>query len=95
MSNVVLLWFICLSCKVFMTGCEVVWVNRNVIDSFRVGKDGCTNDTSVCPSSSTCQTDSGLCLCRDSEPNFYNAYGKPGCFSHHNIYISRSEYLYR
>ena len=81
MSNVVLLGFICLSCKVFITGCEVVWVNRNVTDSFCVGKDGCTNNTSVCPSSSTCQTGSGLCLCRDSQPSFINPNGKLGCFS--------------
>ena len=91
MSNLVLLWFICLSCKVFMTGCKVVWVNRNVTDSFRVGKDGCTNDTSVCPSSSICQTDSGLCLCRDSEPNFRNSNGKPGCFNNHNIRLGTGE----
>ena len=74
-----------------MTGCEVVWVNRNVTDSFRVGKDGCTNDTSVCPSSSTCQTDSGLCLCSDIEPSFSNPDGRTsdgkiyGCASNHNI----------
>ena len=92
MSNVLLFWFICLSCKVFMTGCEVVWVNRNVTDSFRVGKDGCTNDTSFCPSSSTCQIDSGLCLCRDSEPSFSNPKGKPGCLSNRNIRLG--EYLY-
>ena len=91
MSNVVLLWFICLSCKVFMTGCEVVWVNRNVTDSFRVDKDGCTKNTSVCPSSSTCQTDSGLCLCRDREPSFRNpnkgTNDSPvyGCLSNRNI----------
>ena len=101
MSNVVLLGFICLSCKVFMTGCEVVWVNRNVTDSFRVGKDGCTNDTSVCLSSSTCQTDSGLCLCRDSEPNFRNPNKVTtesqvyGCLRNHNIRSGAGEYLYR
>jgi hypothetical protein len=42
---VVLLWVICLSCKVVMTGCEVVLVNRNIIDSFRVGEDGCRKVT--------------------------------------------------
>ena len=90
MSNVVLLGFICLSCKVFMIGCEVVWVNRNVTDSFRVGKDGCTKNTSVCPSSSTCQTDSGLCLCLNGEPTFTNPSGKTGdgqgygCLSRYN-----------
>ena len=71
-----------------MTGCEVVWVNRNVTDSFRVGKDGCTNDTRVCPSSSTCQTDSGLCLCHDNTPSFRNPTDKNqtyGCVSNTNI----------
>ena len=62
---------ICLSYKVVLTGCEVVLVHRNVTDSFRVGKDGCTNDSSVCPTSSTCQADSGLCLCGNL-PNFLN-----------------------
>ena len=54
-----------------MAGSEVVLVHRNFTDSFRVGKDGCTNDSKVCPSSSTCQPHSGLCLCRNL-PNFLN-----------------------
>ncbi|CAB4004021.1 Hypothetical predicted protein [Paramuricea clavata] len=54
-----------------LTSCEVVLVNRNVKDSFRVGKDGCTNDASVCTSSATCQSD-GSCLCSGSKPNFSN-----------------------
>ena len=78
-----------------MTGCKVVWVNRNVTDSFRVGKDGCTNDDNVCPSSSTCQTDSGLCFCRDSEPSFSNPNGFAGCFSNNNTRLVAGEYLYR
>ena len=99
MFNVFLLWFISLSCKVVMTGCEVVWVNRNVTDSFRVGEDGCTKNSSVCPSSSTCQTDSGLCLCRDSAPNFRNPNGNPnnkegyGCQSGVNINSGAGECL--
>ena len=94
-----LLWFISLSCKIFMTGCEVAWVNRNVTDSFRVGKDGCTNNTSVCPSSSTCQADSGLCLCLDIEPSFRNPTRKPGndttygCLSNRHIRLGAGEYL--
>ena len=71
-DQAVLLWVICLSCKVIMTDSDVVLVNRNVIDSFRVGKDGCTNDTSVCTSSTVCHSDSGLCLCGNNQPNFRN-----------------------
>jgi hypothetical protein len=58
------LWY-----KVVMTGCEVVLVNRNVTDSFRVGKDGCTSDTSVCKSNATCQPD-GSCLCNSKRPSY-------------------------
>ena len=55
-----------------MTSCEVVLVNRNVTDSFRVGKDGCTNDPSLCTNiSATCQSD-GLCLCNKDSSNFRN-----------------------
>jgi hypothetical protein len=39
--TVVLVWVICLSYKMVLTGCEVVWVRRDVVDSFHVGKDGC------------------------------------------------------
>ena len=68
----VLLWVVCLSFKVCMTGCEVIWVNRNANDSFRVGEAGCTNDTSVCSNvSATCQDD-GSCLCSGVLPNFRN-----------------------
>ncbi|CAB3995087.1 Hypothetical predicted protein [Paramuricea clavata] len=69
--QVVLVWLICLSCKVVVTGCEVVWINRNVTDSFRVGKNGCTNDTSVCKSNATCQSN-GSCLCNPKRPTYRN-----------------------
>ena len=69
-DKLVLLWVICLSYKVVMIGCEVVSVKRDVTDSFRVGQDGCTNNASVCPSSATCQPDSGQCACEKSQPNF-------------------------
>ena len=70
--KVVLLWAVSLSFVVCITGCEVVWVKRNVTDGFRVGKGGCTNDTSVCTNvSATCQDD-GSCLCSGVLPNFRN-----------------------
>jgi hypothetical protein len=69
--TVVLVWAICLSCKVVMTGCEVVLVNRNVTDSFRVGKDGCTSDKSVCKSNATCQPD-GSCFCNSESLSYRN-----------------------
>ncbi|CAB4039550.1 Hypothetical predicted protein, partial [Paramuricea clavata] len=69
--TVALVLIICLSCKVVITDCEVVLVNRNVADSFRVGKDGCTNDTSVCTDFATaCRQSDGLCLCPVGQPNF-------------------------
>ena len=69
-DNLALLWVICLSCAVVVTAGQVVWVNRNVADSFRVGQDGCTNDTSVCTNvSATCQSD-GSCICNSTRPNF-------------------------
>jgi hypothetical protein len=39
--TVVLVWAIYLSYKMVLTGCEVVWVRQDVVDSFHVGKDGC------------------------------------------------------
>ena len=72
-DNLALLWVICLSCAVVMTAGEVVWVNRNVADSFRVGQDGCTNDTSVCTNvSATCRKSDGSCMCNSTRPNFRN-----------------------
>ena len=68
----VLMWVVCLSFEAPITGCEVVWVNRNVNDSFRVGEGGCANDASVCTNvSATCQDD-GSCLCDEGSPNFRN-----------------------
>ena len=49
---------------------EVVLVNRNKIDSFRVGKDGCTNDTNVCPTSAICRMSDGFCQCTSSAPTY-------------------------
>ena len=70
--KVALLWVMYFSCEIVTIGAEVVLVNRNVTDSFRVGEDGCTNDSSVCPKSSTCQPGSGLCLC-GHKLNFRNS----------------------
>ena len=72
-DKVLLLGVICLTYKVVMTGGEVVWVNRNVPDNFRVGECGCTNDTSVCESvSATCRKSDGSCMCNSTRPNFRN-----------------------
>jgi hypothetical protein len=69
--TVVLVCVICLSYKVVITGCDVVLVNRNVTDSFRVGQDGCTNDARVCTDFGTaCRQSDGLCLCPAGQPNF-------------------------
>ena len=48
---------------------EVVLVNRNVTDSFRVG-NGCIRNNNCGTSSATCQFESGLCFCSVDEPNF-------------------------
>jgi hypothetical protein len=70
--KVVLVWVIFLSCEVVLTGCELVWVNRNVTDNFRVGKDGCANDASVCTNfGAACQSD-GSCLCSSNGPSCRN-----------------------
>lgn len=69
--TLVLLWVIFLSYKVVTTGCQVIWVNHNVTDSFRVGKDGCMNNQSLCTSSARCHSD-GLCLCKTETPNYRN-----------------------
>ncbi|CAB4028803.1 Hypothetical predicted protein, partial [Paramuricea clavata] len=70
-----------------MTGCEVVWVNRNVIDSFRVGEDGCTNDGTVCTDfGATCRQSDGLCICTGNEPNFRKPTSKDyGCLSSDSV----------
>ena len=66
-------WVVCLLFKVVLLRCEVTLVNRNVTDSFRVGENGCRIDTDCSmstTSTATCQSDSGLCLCNDGQPNF-------------------------
>lgn len=67
----VLLYGLCLSFKAVITSCEVVSVSRNVTDSFRVGKQGCTNNVNICTSSATCQAD-GSCLCHSKTPTYRN-----------------------
>ena len=71
--RVVLSWIVCLLFKVVSVRCEVTSVNRNVTDSFRVGENGCRIDANCSLSTTytaTCQSDSGLCLCMDGQPNF-------------------------
>ena len=67
--RVVLSWIVCLLFKVVLVRCEVTSVIRNVTDSFRIGENGCRIDAD-CSSTATCQSDSGLCLCNDGQPNF-------------------------
>jgi hypothetical protein len=87
--KLVLVGVIYLSCKVVSTGCEVVWVNRNVRDSFLVGKDGCMYDSNVCTNfDARCTTPAGVCLC-GSKPNYRNP--RPGddkgygCLDNHSM----------
>jgi hypothetical protein len=97
--TVLLAWVIYLSCKMILTGCKVVLVNRNVRDSFRAGKDGCKNDATVCTSSATCQFD-GSCLCSVDEPNFRNPRTRAGddkgygCLNSKSIRAGAGECLY-
>ena len=77
--RVVVLWVLFLLVKLVLIRCQVTLVNRNVTDSFRVGKDDCTKNTD-CPTSATCLSDSGLCLCNDSLPNYINYTTKSGAF---------------
>ena len=71
--KVILLWTICSTyLKSVTSRNEVVLVNRDVTDSYLVGKDGCRNNANVCSRSATCQPESGLCLCNESSPNFVN-----------------------
>ena len=95
--RVVLVWVVCLLLKVVLMRCEVTLVNRNVTDSFRVGKDGCTNENN-CPVSTTCQFDSGLCLCSHSQPNFLNYLqtfnAVYGCLPSNDIRIGTGKPLY-
>ena len=78
--KVVFAWVICLSYKMVLTGCEVgFWVNRDLLDSFHVGKDGCTYDSSVCANShARCIKRGGECLCNVFKPNFRNSTTRPG-----------------
>ena len=62
-------------------------MNRNVTDSFRVGKDGCKNDATVCTDfGARCQSD-GLCLCPASQPDFRKPTGVKayGCIGSDSI----------
>ena len=89
------LWTVCLLFKILLIRCEVVLVNRNFTDSFRVGNDGCTKN-SHCPDPATCQYDSGLCLCSDSQPNFRNPTTSSkgyGCVSDENIQGKADKWL--
>ena len=71
--KVVLLFTICSTYKGIASSDEVVLVERNVTDSFRVGNDGCRNNASVCTSfAATCRPDTGLCFCNKNSPNFVN-----------------------
>ena len=58
--------------KVTLSSCEVVWVKRNVTDSFFVGNDGCKKNPRICTTrSAICQADS-WCLCSSLRPTFRN-----------------------
>jgi hypothetical protein len=70
-GNISFVFLFCVLGKVTLSKCEVVLVNRSRIDRFRVGKGGCTNDTSVCTISATCQSD-GSCQCDSSTPTYRN-----------------------
>ena len=70
-GNITFLFLFSVLGKMTLSKCEVVLVNRGRIDKFRVGKGGCTNDTSVCPSSATCQSD-GSCQCKSNTPTYRN-----------------------
>jgi hypothetical protein len=77
--TVVLVWAIYLSYKMVLTGCEVVWVHRDVVDSFHVGKYGCTYYSSVCTNSdATCRKSDGLCLYGILKPNYINPNTRTG-----------------
>jgi hypothetical protein len=75
----VLMWVIYLFYKMVLTGCEVVLVNRDLLDSFRVGKDGCKHDTSVCTNfDARCTKPGGQCLCTVFKPNYINPRTRAG-----------------
>ena len=66
--------FLLISCWISnvmsLSSFEVVSVNRGKTDSFRVGKDGCKNDSKVCSTSATCREADGLCLCSSRTPTY-------------------------
>jgi hypothetical protein len=100
--TMVLMWVIYLFYKMVLTGCEVVLVNRNVLDSFRVGKDGCTHNSSVCTNSqSICRKSDGLCSCTRFQPNFRNPRTRAGddkgygCINNKSIRTGAGECLYK
>ena len=87
--KVMLLWTIWSMYKVVTTSNQVVLVHRHFRDSFRVGKDGCVNNTNVCKNSATCQTESGLCRCNEDSLHFVNhvedSYFEYNCVNNENI----------
>ncbi len=102
--KVVFVFVICLSYNVATSAREVILVNRNVTDSFYVGKYGCRNNAGVCMSFATCRHSDGLCLCNKASPNFRNPtiviagslkYGNTfGCLSGSYVRRNISEYNY-
>ena len=95
--RVVLSWVVCLLFKVVLVRCQVTLVNRNVTDSFRVGENGCRINADCSPTA-TCQSDSGLCLCSDGQPNFLfyalRLSGVYECVTSSSIRIGLGECLY-
>ena len=67
--SVVLFYFLG---KVALSSCEVVWIARNVTDSFFVGKDGCKKNPRICTTRSALCQDDGSCLCTSLRPTFRN-----------------------
>ena len=53
-----------------LSSSEVILVSRNQIDSFLVGRDGCKNNTNVCPTSAFCRTSDGFCQCKNGIPTY-------------------------
>ena len=81
--RVVLLYVVCFLFKVVLIHCQVTFVNRNVTDSFRVSKKGCSHNMD-CPGS-LCQLGSSVCLCKDDRPNFLNHSTEYRCLPSENI----------
>ena len=53
-----------------LSSSEVTLVSRNQVDSFLVGKDGCKNNTNVCPTSAFCRMSDGFCQCKCDTPSY-------------------------